>query len=87
MLFRSGIYKHAYVTKIESTPLKLLFLKCYMMAYNKDHVSLTEARNLKGAFPFDLELEMEDFAFENEFKLQKTGDEWVIKLRDLSCLK
>ncbi len=76
----NGRYYKKPPIKIKETSLKLLFLKAYILTNKKDYVGFIETNNIKTAFPFELQYNMEDFASSDEFVLVKMGTDVAISL-------
>ena len=76
----NGRYNKKPPIKIENASLKLLFLKAYILTNNRDYIGFIEANNVKTAFPFEIQYNMEDFASTDEFVLVKMGSDVAISL-------
>ena len=73
-----GEYTRTEKIEIENIELKFFFLRCYLTALEKDYLKFIEANNLALAFPFHINLRLEDFNISDTLTLNKVGSDVVI---------
>jgi hypothetical protein len=76
-----GEYTKVQTIEIKNKDCKLFFINCYMQALEKDYLRFIEANNLSAAFPFKLNLGLDDFNNSNTLTLSRMGSDVVIIAR------
>jgi len=75
---KAGEYTKTQAIEIKNTDLKLFFIDCYMEAQARDYLKVIEANNLSVAFPFKLNLGLNDFNESTVLTLSRMGSDVVI---------
>jgi hypothetical protein len=73
-----GEYAKARAIEIKNADCKLFFIHCYIKALERDYLKFIEANNLSAAFPFKLNLRLDDFNNSNTLTLSRMGSDVVI---------